>query len=36
MFDWFDEMKASVEKGIAEGITEGIKALGDSFNENIG
>ena len=36
MFDWFDEMKASIEKGIAEGIAEGIKALGNSFNENIG
>lgn len=32
MFDWFDELKASVETGIASGIEAGFKSLGESLN----
>lgn len=32
MFDWFDELKASVETGIASGIEAGFKFLSESFN----
>jgi len=35
MFDWFDELKKSIETGISTGIVEGMKMVGDSFNENI-
>lgn len=36
MFNWFDEFKASVDKGIASGIEAGFKTLAESFNNGIG
>lgn len=36
MFNWFDELKASVEAGIASGIEAGFKTLTESFNNGIG
>ena len=36
MFNWFDEFKVSVEKGIASGIEAGFKNLAESFNNGIG
>lgn len=36
MFDWFDELKNSVEAGIASGIEAGFKTLAQSFNNSVG
>lgn len=36
MFNWFDEIKASVEAGISSGIEAGFKVLIDSFKTGIG
>lgn len=36
MFNWFDELKSSVETGIASGIEAGFKTLAESFNNGIG
>ncbi|WP_036481446.1 hypothetical protein [Myxosarcina sp. GI1] len=36
MFSWFDELKASVEAGIASGIEAGFKTLAESFDNRMG